>query len=67
MDWIEGLQRSVDYIEDHLTEAMRLSAFHQAITFSVCSVFFADSQQAIISEIADCRLQAHCLPQVTQK
>ena len=22
MDWIEGLQRSVDYIEDHLTEAI---------------------------------------------
>lgn len=47
MDWIQGMQRTIDYNEEHLTEeidydAVAARAFHQAIIFREFSVFFAD-------------------------
>ena len=72
MDWIKGLQMSIDYIEAHLpklltTNQLRHKAFRQAIIFSECLVFFADLPSASISETADCRLQARNSPQAMQK
>ena len=66
MDWIIGLQKAIDYIEDNLTETRR-RAFHQAITSNVCLVFFAVSPSASISGIAGFRLPVRSWPQVIQR
>ena len=71
MDWIIGLQKAIDYIEDNLTETImrrsRRRAFHQAITSNVCLVFFAVSPSASISGIAGFRLPVRSWPQVIQR
>ena len=46
MDWIVGIQKSLDYIESHLTESLDYEniagrVFHLVIIFSAYSVFFA--------------------------
>ena len=72
MDWIIGLQKAIDYIEDNLTETIdyeivAAQAFHQAITSNVRLVFFAVSPSASISGIAGCRLPVQSWPRVMQR
>lgn len=69
MDWIIGLQKAIDYIEDNLTETIvtrgsQRKVFHQAITFREYLVSFAVLQSENIFVIADYRLQGQNWPQV---
>ena len=57
MDWIIGLQKAIDYIEDNLTETIDYEM--------VAAQSFSSS--ASISGIADFRLPVRSWPQVMQR
>ena len=72
MDWIIGLQKAIDYIENNLTETIDYekvaaqsysSSYHFQRVFSIlCGL-----QSVNTSATADCRLPVLSLPQVMQK
>ena len=58
MDWITGMQKAIDYIEEHLTdevdyESWQSRAFRQATIFSGYSVFYVGIHSANIFATAD--------------
>ena len=62
MEWVKGLQKAIDYIEDHITEDIDYaeiakqaysSSFHfQRVFHIICGYLLAS-----ISAIGDCHLQ----------
>lgn len=72
MDWINGLQRSIDYIEEHLTETIDYeavaaqsfsSSYHFQRVFGILCGFTVGEY----IRNRDYRLPARSLPQAMQK
>ena len=55
MNWIQGIQRAIDYVEANITEDINYEevakqAYSSVFHFQGCLVFFAVFRLAIISE-----------------